>query len=775
MPNFETLENGLAPQDGFNWGANYPYIRPVWVQIVRVPKGQAGTFPSAQIGDDVNPSSIIFECMTDMVWGMGCPTDLMDTTEFTGAATTLGNESFGMSLMWTNQSSVEEFIDIVLEHIDGVVFTHPNTGLQTIRLIRNDYDVNTLREVNPDNAELVTFQRRGLGETINEVVCTYTNPENEQQETVTLQALGNIARQGSVISTSVNYFGVRNRDLAMRLCARELRRLSTPTATTEVRLNREFWDVLPGDVLKMTWPDYGMQGVVMRVAEVDYGKPKDSMIKVKMAEDIFSLPILNYTVPPGTAFKGGNLDPAIITNYRVVTLPPYMAEAATGVEVATAEYPEAIMGILATTRHKDTSLYNLGYEKVLSTGALEWSSQGERDYVASGLVQDELPAEPTTLIPETPFLSKGLRPVAGSFIWFDFGDETADEIAQVETIDQTGATLKRGVLDTVPRLIPKGTKFWVLTLQSRIIDRRVNSAGQTLNYRLLMQTSNGSMAMSSAPIISGTASDRPHLPARPANVKVQGVGFGTADLTGLTQANVTWGNRNRTTETALVLAWTDGDVTPEAGQTTTVRALDDLGAVLAEYTGLTGTSYTLDLSPFGAETSGFIEVAAEKDGFESLQSYRLPVTLDGTGPITATYWRINITDSNTGDSFSTNVAELQFRETAGVSEVPSGGTAFASSENGASNPAEDAFDGDTTSVWAPPQNTPLPQSVGYQFAATKAVVQVSINSGNTSSRAARTPTAFEIQFSNDGVNWNTARTVNGEPAWSINETRTYSV
>lgn len=286
------------------------------------------------------------------------------------------------------------------------------------------------------------------------------------------------------------------------------------------------------------------------------------------------------------------------------------------------------------------------------------------------------------------------------------------------------------------------------------------------------------MAMSSAPILSGTVTDRLHLPARPADVKVEGVGFGTVDLTGLTQADVTWANRNRTTETAVVLTWTDGTVTPETDQESIVRALDDAGNVLAEYSGLTGTSHTLDLTSFGAETSGFIEVAAEKDGFESLQAFRIPVLVDAESPGAITYWRLYITDSvsaGTGDNFKAQINEIEFRSTAGVPETPSGGTAFGSSNVAPGGEYANAFDGNDSTLWSSASGALLPQSIGYQFTSGKSVAEVSILASTDSFRLDRLPKSFEVQYSSDGVNWTTALTVTDEPPWSAGEERTYAL
>lgn len=106
---------------------------------------------------------------------------------------------------------------------------------------------------------------------------------------------------------------------------------------------------------------------------------------------------------------------------------------------------------------------------------------------------------------------------------------------------------------------------------------------------------------------------------------------------------VSWANRNRLTEDSQPLAWDDASVAPESGQTTNVYLLNPDRSVAASHTALSGTSYTLDLGPLGANPYGFIKVTSSRDGLESIQGYEVTVqvdtvpavSLDSDGSITA--------------------------------------------------------------------------------------------------------------------------------------------
>ena len=67
------------------------------------------------------------------------------------------------------------------------MYADPHTGLQVLKLIRDDYDVNTLDVIDNDNATLESFRRKSLGELVNQITVTYTDGDNEEEATVTLQ------------------------------------------------------------------------------------------------------------------------------------------------------------------------------------------------------------------------------------------------------------------------------------------------------------------------------------------------------------------------------------------------------------------------------------------------------------------------------------------------------------------------------------------------------------------------------------------------------------
>lgn len=143
--------------------------------------------------------------------------------------------------------------------------------------------------------------------------------------------------------------------------------------------------------------------------------------------------------------------------------------------------------------------------------------------------------------------------------------------------------------------------------------------------------------------------------------------------------------------------------------------------------------------------------------------------------VEAAYWRIKLTKTRDAGTFKAQLAEVEFRATVGGADQASGGTAIASSTWGAPNEPGAAFDDNAATSWAQAGETPLPQYIGYQFAAPVSVGEVLLRAADTADRALRAPEDFTVDYSDDGLIWTTYAQFTGEYAWAAGEARTYAV
>lgn len=613
---------------GFLWKMNSPVIaQKIEVTGVRAPKGLDPA--TAMIGPDANPIHMIYECLVDDEWGMGGAPSLIDKAGFEIEAGRIFGEKMGFSFWWMRQQSIEDFVTEILDHIQATIFVNPNSGLLSVKLLRDDYDIATLRHITPDNATLSNFKRRSSGEIVNEMTVSFTNPETEKSESITAQDIASIESQrGQKVAGSRDYYGFRNRELATTVLARDLRASTAPLISAEAKLDRSGWDVLPGEVMLMSWPRRHVNAVVVRAGKVSYGKPKDSAIRVSLMQDVFSLSKPAITVLPGSGWENPSVDPQPL-EMRLFTVPAFFARNA---EIQSGQVElgpnEALVGALADSETYDSFDYELVSESVSANGDVVITSKGAMSMTPLAILTATMGAAATSVLPFALFPIAEETPRVGGFVFIGYGD-TNQEIALVTGRTAAGWVIARGVLDTVPKTWAVGTPVWLVNPGARIVDNQtIYAEGSTATYRGLDRTARGLLGYDDAPSISTVVTDRAHLPLRPANVRLNGVAFGSTAIGSATSAQLSWAIRNRLVEDSVVQLWTDGSIQPEYRQETVVAVYDaTTDTLLREYPWLwTETGVSFPRNRLERYTSLRFVVYSRRDDSVSLTSHAITLT-----------------------------------------------------------------------------------------------------------------------------------------------------
>jgi hypothetical protein len=625
-------EKSGTSRKGAYWGANDPTIPPAVIRGHRtpdttLPSGEAKIARSAANvtkyaqDHDVNPAHIILECFTNEEWGMGEPLSSIDFASFQYASTVLFNEGFGLSIIWMEQSTIEEFVQEIIDHIDAVIYIAPKTGLLTLKLIRGDYDVRSLPSFSPHNAKITRFSRKQLGETVNQITVTFTNWKNDEEDTVLWFDSGNIAAQGKVVTDSRNFHAIHRKDLAAKVSRREGRQAAALLAIAEMEADRSAWSLNPGDVCIVHSPEDDVNEIVMRVINVDYGKAGDSYVRASLTEDIFGLQHASFGSVDETEDDNDTTDPTPADYVFPYTLSWFETRAT--IDTASADYPEVTSAVLAAQIAGSASDAELHAPVTDAAGNTSVEQVATINLMSRGTLTGALTAQAASTIAFLTSPTPGPEPSSGNFVLIGQVAESDFELCLITAVGTSDFTVTRGVLDTTPKAWAAGTVAWIIDADSPYTDDTVRSAAETVPYQVLPIADGGVLDLADAPVVNVTLSERPWLPLRPANVKVNSVGFGTADVNGLNPIPVSWSERNRLTEDSVVLAWTDASVTGETGQTTRIVCYSTADAVLFTITGIAGSSYDLLPSAFGGATAGYVKVLSERDGFVSLQGHRI--------------------------------------------------------------------------------------------------------------------------------------------------------
>ena len=551
-------------RSGFKWASNNPYLKPLWVKV----RSKPGTWypEKAMISGDANPMHIIRECLVNTDWGMGAATKFLDDAQMRQVADTLYSEGFGLSLMWAQQASIESFIAEILRHINGTMCINPSTGKFHFKLIREDYDQATLPAFNRNQGTIRSSQRKGWDETVNEINVSWTNPESEESEVVTVHDPANITIQGAIVADSRDMYGIRNIGLATRVAMREIQAASKPLMQVDVDFDRSAFGLLPGDAIKLVdWKELNFSEIVMRVVTIDYGTPDSMVIRASLVEDVFGQPAV-YTAQNPDRWQSSAEDPKPIVSWEVMTAPYFMVARLLGeTRAQSLTYPAVYPVVMAAPEGKDTNTYVQQAQRgnIAGTGPV-WQNSYDRVPVGFATLVNILPIGVTGEVSLTGLKGRVYAEV-GNYLFI--GGQNG-EICLITDTSSGAIVVRRGCLDTSPRQWPAGTPVWITDDNRHGFDEELSAYGATQNYRLLPTTSKGQLQASLAPVISGTMSDRPFRPYPPANVRVNGDLFPSAKQLPLA---FSWSERNRILETSVILPWESGSVPAEPGTSYTLE------------------------------------------------------------------------------------------------------------------------------------------------------------------------------------------------------------
>ncbi|KJV38178.1 phage tail protein, partial [Acinetobacter brisouii] len=504
---------------------------------------------------DINPAHIIRECLTNTLWGKGAITGLIDEVSFKACADTLYNENMGMSIVWSDSTSIKEFIDNVLEHINGELYVDRITNLWTLKLIRDDYHVQDLIHLTESHYKSLTFERKTLAECINQVTVTYYDRERAKDSTITIQDVARIAQQGGVISQNVEYKGFTNSSIASRVALRDLKTLSSELASIEFDLPEsiaENWH--KAYVFKLSNSRYGLSEAVFRVTEIKFGDGVDNTVSIKAIEDSFSSPMQSVVeyIPPVKSDISAKDATAITFEVPYIELVEQYGQ--DEIDAKLANNPDLSFVGMAAVRpnnyHINASLY--------SNAGAGYAEEVTLDFCPSATLKNTIGYLDTAFEVEN----------VAEFDLLKVNDriQLDDELMAFVSFDATTHILmvKRGVADTVPAKHTANARIYGWDNYSGL-DSTEYLSGETVAMKALTLTGSDILELSEATAHSITCSARAIRPYVPANVQINGEYFPAEIETDLI---LTWVDRNRVQQTGgTPLAWTDSGVTIEIGTT----------------------------------------------------------------------------------------------------------------------------------------------------------------------------------------------------------------
>ncbi|MEM8493222.1 MAG: phage tail protein [Pseudomonadota bacterium] len=530
--------------------------------------GEGATCPtfslfSPPIGDcsDMNPAHIVRECLTDTLWGMGYASGDIDDTSFQSAADTLLSEGMGMSILWDREIPLEDFIGEILRHIDATLYVSRTTGQFVLKLIREETPTITLDESNV--REVNNAKRQTISELTNQINVIFWDCKTDKDGSVSIhnEALRQI--QGANNAATIRYPGFSNEAIAQTVATRDLRGLSSPLLSCEVVASRANASLNPGDPFTLNWPDLGINNVVMRADEIDYGDGIDNSIKITCVQDVFSTPSVTSLGTQTEVWIDPDTIAPVAAVARIATETPYYPLV---LEIGQSQADDTLeddpgAGYLLVSAGRAGQEINADVQ-VDSGGGFE--SSATLDFHGYATLDADVSQTDTTISFTTPV---DLDLVETGTI-----AQIGDELVRVDSLNEsspttgefTSVTVGRGILDTTPRNHLTGAviAFWG---DFAVSDDEQYANAESINVKLL--TESGTAQLAEAPTDNVAFNSRAIRPYPPGNLLVDSVSYPSPNTWG-GDHTFDWSHRDRIQQTSGDLFdHTTGDIGPEVGVT----------------------------------------------------------------------------------------------------------------------------------------------------------------------------------------------------------------
>lgn len=569
------------------------YIKPWYFVLKRLPIAITDCGQDwCDVNGDANPAEMIFELLTNELWGLGMSRSLIDIDNFSSVADTLYAEGIGLSMQFDAQTKAQNLIDEILRHIDASLYVDNSTGLVKLKLIRADYNVDNLPLYDQSCIKSFELSRISWPETYNEAKVNYIDRASNFAEKVAQAIdLANYRIQGGdLVSQTFDFKGFSNATAAAQAAVRCLKVISYPLAKAKLVTNRKAYGIVPGDVIKVTWPPLGIYNQVFRVTAPNYGSVEEGEIELDVIEDIYGTPSAVYVPPPGS----GGVDPvnAVPTDltYRAIIETPYFYQGSNRwvSTVAVRNNPNYYQYEVWTTAKYD-STYNL--EEIIS--AFTPAGILVNDYARNTAMDDPkgFIVTPLADLERLQSISLSDRQYGSCLVAID------GEIMAWASIQDLGdGTFKvynilRGVMDTIPQKHNAGAVAYFISHGAGLTSKTKYDDDISFDVKLLPRNSKGALNIDDAVAMSITTQSRALNPYPVGNMQVNGKRYPSA-ISGKV-VNVSWCHRNRLTQGQTLLYPQDGGSIsggPEGNYTITTYCNN---TQVAQVTASTATSVSI--------------------------------------------------------------------------------------------------------------------------------------------------------------------------------------
>jgi len=521
--------------------------------------------------DDINCATAMIDIMSNAWGGAGIPeSDLDIAGTFTAASIVYGNENNFCSVIVQNETEATAVLKALQAQTYSIVYQNPRTGKIEVRPIRQTAVSGSAKSFTSESIiSIQNYQKSSWAATLEILRGTYVDRSNHYEPTpMLMQNITSFTMSGrSRRSADIAYPYVTNDDLAVFLTSRDLAHVSVPRFLASVLSTRYGATCLPGDVVRLTNPDYGFWGVPVVVEKVRKAPLKENTVLLTVSEytlpdtsPLFDTPeapydpgidyspqaptgVLGITAPYWVAARAGRVTPDTSQN---VVYPMLFPTPANDIQLSYDVYIANVPGVSGHTLTQVGGVYTTYAQ--LSVAISKWD--GLQDGQLASIVIDGV-INGVNLKTYSAADQRQGRPLVfiGSEI-FTFASSAQIGPSQWELSD-----VKRALIDTVALDHAPGVGVYIVDgAEKNLVTLAFDyPLSYTPQWRLISTTINGKQRIQDALAYSGWNSanmPRTLRPVRPHDTRIEGVRSQTPmTLVQGDTYNVTWRTRGRASTT----------------------------------------------------------------------------------------------------------------------------------------------------------------------------------------------------------------------------------
>lgn len=603
---------------------------------------------------DINPIHKIREIITDDT-AMGKPETDINDMNFMKAADRIYDEGLGVSWAVDEKSCIEA-IEELCYHIEAGIRVNRQTGLYEMVLFRDDwFEEDEIHDIAESKIKDLSLEVMNSDDIVNQLNVTYYDRQRIKNSTFSVYENGSILTMGHSNAESVEFPYFMNMRNAEIVANWKLKQFSTPawsgSLTTGWKEARK-WNRY--DLIRLPWSKKWNGIILVRIMKINLGNGTDNTVTIDFEEVIPYSREMNTSIVVDDPIE--SVPPRPQPSINAIFEAPYyltvLRAGQTNADLELSNNPDIGYVAAIAAKPQKNSLNALLYT---DGGVGEFEQVSRLDYC--DILQLDQPIVETT---SSFIVSGSLTQTTNSNNLILLNSEL---MGFVSFDDETKVlTVKRGVLDTIPKKHNSGSLF-VFDLPDVAFDSTQYAQSEIVEAQVLTTTPSGIQELSAAGV-SIEVQARAIRPYPPANVKINGTYY-PESLIMTSDIVLAWVDRNRLQQTGgSILGFFDDGVTVENGVTYSYELISE-NVVLNSVSGISANTATIFSSVLIPNKPHTLKLWSSRNGYDSYQLFEhsffveavsliLTATTDGSDVVGNTIPTANIS-VNVDESLSANM------------------------------------------------------------------------------------------------------------------------